>query len=205
MRGCTTGRTADHTETRRAASWFRGRFLPRPAALAGFDRSQFGKVGASDISANLDLIKGYVQDASQNHEVSSDLLNSIIVIESKGMQNAVSPTGALGISQLTYGIYGSNSAIKAFGDAINPFNPEQAIDRQGALLSQLSDHYDGDTAKIAAAYNQGQSVVDSAIKKYGTEWSQRIPTEGQNYITKVNQVLSGSRNIPGYFGTPTGH
>jgi soluble lytic murein transglycosylase-like protein len=148
----------------------------------------------------LDLVQPFVRTAVEDYDVSGHLLNAIIVNESKGMQNAVSPTGALGISQLTYGIYGSSAAVKAFGSAINPFVPEQAIDRQAALLSQLSDYYGGDQDKIVAAYNQGQGVVDASIKKYGADWAQHIPQEGQNYIVRINQILSGSHKIPGYFG-----
>jgi soluble lytic murein transglycosylase-like protein len=171
------------------------------AASVGWKPAEFS-ISPAAVANNLNLVQGDVATAGKRHGVSTDLLNAVIVIESKGVENAVSPTGALGVSQLTYGIYGSPGAVKAFGSAINPFVPGAAIDRSAALLGQLSRHYDGDRNAVVAAYNQGQAVVDGAMKNHGADWALHIPAEGRNYITTVNSILAGGRNIPGYFGTP---
>jgi soluble lytic murein transglycosylase-like protein len=167
-------------------------------SYAGFNRKLFGALGSNEIAANLDRLQPYVALAAKESKISPDLINAILTQESKGVQNAISGTGALGASQLTYWIYGPS---KALGDAINPFDPAVAISRQAEYLSQLSMHYSGDLDKTVAAYNQGQPPVDKAIKKFGSQWLSHIDPEGKNYVTQVNNILRGGREIPGYFGT----
>ncbi|MFL6676160.1 MAG: transglycosylase SLT domain-containing protein [Massilia sp.] len=174
------------------------------AAVVGYNPAQLGMVTPSNIASNLNLVQNYVQNAANAHSVSTDLINAVITRESKGLQNAVSATGALGIAQLTYSIYGSSGAVKAFGSAINPFNAQQAIDRQAALLSQLSKHYNGNVSYTLGAYNQGQGKVDDAIADYGSDWLKHLNSEAQTYVKTISDILAGKSNIPGYFGTPKG-
>jgi soluble lytic murein transglycosylase-like protein len=170
--------------------------------LAGFDRARFSALGPQQISANLDLLQARVTTAADANKVPKDLINAIITLESKGMQNAVSGTGALGSSQMTYSLYASDSAAAAYGGKINPFDAGQAIDRQAKHLAHLLKVYKGDVDKVVAAYNQGEGVVNSAIMDYGKEWASQIPAEGKNYIVKIREILAGSKGIPGYFKTP---
>jgi len=171
------------------------------SSIVGFYPQQLGMVTSVQIAGNLDTVQPYVLKSAASHKLSPELINGIIVRESKGLQNAVSPSGALGISQETYGIYGSNQAAKVFGSTINPFDAQAAIDRQATLLSQLSKKYDGNVDKILAAYNQGEPIVNTAINTYGENWLNNIPAEGQTYVSSIRNIMSGTQTIPGYFGT----
>ncbi|AKU20338.1 DUF4214 domain-containing protein [Massilia sp. NR 4-1] len=164
---------------------------------AGFYRERMGALKPEHIARNLDLLQGHVTRASQNRDVDASLLNAILVLESKGMQNAVSGSGALGGAQLTSWIYDKTS----HWEAVNPFDASTAIDRQAQYLAMLSKAYKGNVDKMVAAYNQGEPDVNSAIKLYGSDWKGHIRLEGQNYIKSISAIMNGDRNIPGYFGT----
>lgn len=69
--------------------------------------------------------KELVNQSAKDYGLNSKDLDAIIAVESGGNINAVSPSGPMGIMQLSHWIYGNNQ----YGGAINPFNPEQAIDR----------------------------------------------------------------------------
>lgn len=175
--------------------------LTKPDAIeaaAGSNRKLFYALGPHEISANLDRLQQYISPTAKANDVDVDLINAIITRESKGMQNAISGTGALGTSQLTFWIYGES---KALGGAINPFDPSVAIERQAEYLSQLSTHYNDDFDKTVAAYNQRQTPVDKAIKNYGNQWINHINAEGRDYVGYIKNIMRGDMKIPGYFGT----
>jgi hypothetical protein len=173
-------------------------------------------LSSSQVASNLDSLQPYVNDAVTNYpSVPKDLLNALIVEESGGNLNATSKTGAFGVLQLTSWIYDAPS----YGSPINPFSPSDAINRAAEYLNTLfNDPTIGASQDyVVAAYNQGQGVTKFAVSQ-GSDWTDYLgyrentasgqwystpSTEGQNYVRNVNQILSGARNIPGYFGTPS--
>jgi soluble lytic murein transglycosylase-like protein len=185
--------------------------------LVGYDRSVFNAQTGSQIGANLDAMQQYVQEAHQRYSnVPIDLINAVIVHESKGMWNAVSPTGALGVMQLTKGNYypidsKTGKLDESTFHAFNPFNPEKAILRGTQMLSGYLHQYgtssDG-VNKALATYNQGPgrhkdaNGVSNAIRNYGSRWADHIHRDGKMYFEQVNQLLNGQfhKPIPGYFG-----
>lgn len=73
----------------------------------------------------------------------------------------------------------------ARGYGIDPYDPAQAVDAAGKMLSGLAAKYKGDWAKALAGYNWGGGNVDKAIKKYGDDWLAHAPTETKNYVKKI--------------------
>lgn len=73
----------------------------------------------------------------------------------------------------------------AQGYGIDPFDPEQAVDAAGRMISQSLKTYNGDVAKTLAAYNWGSGNLSKAIKKYGDNWLAHAPAETKNYIKKI--------------------
>lgn len=60
------------------------------------------------------------------------------------------------------------------------------------LISVYRDRYDGDPAKIAAAYNAGAGAVDTAIERGGDDWQDFIPKATRDtYIPAVLKNLGG--------------
>lgn len=60
-------------------------------------------------------------------------------------------------------------------------------DYRGAMERQ----YNGDPAKMWAAYNAGPGRVDNAIARYGNSWLSHMPEETRNYVNRNMRALRG--------------
>ncbi len=119
-------------------------------------------------------------------------VNDVIVRDLEGggtlARPKVSPKGAMGPQQVM-----PETARKP-GFGIRPWNGKDQADlaRVGRQYSAaMMDKYDGDTAKVLAAYNAGPGRVDGLVKKYGPDWRSHLPRETKNYVTKGLGKLGG--------------
>jgi hypothetical protein len=114
-------------------------------------------------------------------EAQPPLIKAIIKTESSGDPFALSPTGPQGLMQLTRLIG------KAYG-AKDRWDPKQNVEAGTKFLQDLAEKYD-DPKVILAAYNQGETQVNKAIKKAkSTKWEDIknfLTEEGQTYPDKV--------------------
>jgi len=101
------------------------------------------------------------------------LLHALVEAESGGNPDAVSPRGAIGLTQLM------PSTAEALGVA-NPYDPQQNLNGGAQYLRRQLDRFGGDERLALAAYNAGPG----AVQRY-----QGVPpyAETRNY---VNRVLS---------------
>lgn len=108
------------------------------------------------IAAPVDWIQKY----SQQYNVDPDLIRAMTYRESGGNQYykngqiVTSPKGALGAMQLM------PDTARQLG--VDPNDPEQNISGGIKYMSQLLQHFGGDTEKAVAAYHAGQGAVDRA-------------------------------------------
>jgi len=105
------------------------------------------------------------------------LLAAVAQAESSWNPNAKSSKGAQGLFQFM------PSTARGYG--IDPYDPAQATDAAGKMLSGLLAKYDGDLSKALAAYNWGGGNVDKAVRKYGNNWLSHAPAETRKYIKKI--------------------
>lgn len=101
--------------------------------------------------------------------VPSTILYKMMMAESGGNPNAVSPAGAIGLMQFM--------PDTAASLGIDPHDPYQSIEGAAKYLRQLYDRF-GNFELAVAAYNAGPGNVE----KYGG-----IPPfeETQNYVRKI--------------------
>lgn len=119
-----------------------------------------------------------IEGANSKYGLPDGLLSAIASAESGYNPNAKnSGSGASGMFQFM------PATAKGYG--IDPFNPTQAADAAGKMMSGLIVKYDGDLSKALAGYNWGGGNVDKAVKKYGNNWLAHAPTETQKYIQKI--------------------
>jgi hypothetical protein len=107
-------------------------------------------------------------------QASSGLVPSMIGAESGGNQNAVSPKGAIGTTQLM--------PKTAAGLGVNPNDKLENVAGGVSYLNQLRQKY-GDDKIALAAYNWGPKNVDIWMKS-GADWN-KLPTETRNYVDTV--------------------
>lgn len=122
---------------------------------------------------------GFIEAAAQRYDVDQKIISTVIEVESRYEENAVSPKGARGLMQIM------PETAAQYGD-IDLFDPEQNINTGTRHLKYLLDKYEGDLSMVAAAYNAGEG----AVEKYGG-----IPPypETINYVRKIAFVLDNKR------------
>lgn len=100
----------------------------------------------------------------------SALLEALVWQESRWHPNAVSPKGAIGLTQLM------PTTARELG--VDPRDPAANLHGGARYLRSLLDHFDGDLVKALAAYNAGVRRVEQAGG---------IPPimETQNYVVAI--------------------
>jgi soluble lytic murein transglycosylase-like protein len=120
-----------------------------------------------------------VDRIAAQHQISAQLIHSVIKVESNYNPNAVSSKGAQGLMQLI------PSTARRFGVS-NSFNPVENIQGGAKYLKYLLDLYSQNYPLALAAYNAGEG----AVAKYGG-----VPpyVETRNYLIQVHKQLEESR------------
>lgn len=114
------------------------------------------------------------------------MMGNLIQAESGGNPNAVSPSGARGLTQ----VMPATAANPGFG--VKPMqnnSPEEQIRFGNDYLNAMQQRYN-DPRLAAAAYNAGPGRVDAALN--------RLPSKTQNYVQKV----AGQPGVTTGQGTP---
>ena len=129
--------------------------------------------------------RGMITRAAAHWNVSAALLAGQLMAESGFDPNAGSPAGAQGIAQFI------PSTAAAYG-LRDPYDPEEAIDAEAHLMSDLIRQF-GSPELALAAYNAGPAPVEAChcIPPY---------PETQAYVTRIMALLGGAGALvpPGF-------
>jgi hypothetical protein len=133
--------------------------------------------GAPSSSAN-PQVRAMVEETAKNLDVSPQLVDSVIQVESNYNTYAISPKGAQGLMQLM------PATARRFG-VINSFDPRQNIEGGVRYLKFLQETFQDDRLAVAA-YNAGEK----AVAKY-----KNVPPyrETVDYVAKVGQKYSHAK------------
>jgi hypothetical protein len=128
----------------------------------------------------------HVEQAAALHQVSADLVRSVMAVESEFDQGAVSSKGARGLMQLM------PATARRLGVS-DSFDARQNIFGGTQYLRILLDQFGGDVALVLAAYNAGPN----AVLRYGG-----IPPyrETRAYVQKVQAQLGTGFTAPAASG-----
>src|SRR5436190_1147719 len=120
-----------------------------------------------------------VDRIAERHNLSPQLVHSVIKVESNYNPNAISSKGALGLMQLI------PATARRFGVS-NAFNPVENVEGGARYLRYLLDLYKGDYRLALAAYNAGEGAVarHRGVPPYA---------ETVNYLQQVGNRLVEAR------------
>lgn len=144
--------------------------------------------GPGIAAARLDLLRPVVEPILRSHGVPVDLV-AVILVESGGRTDALSPKGARGLWQLM------PETARRYGLRVDDVQDDRvdlfrATDAAARYLHDLYVQF-GDWKLALAAYNTGEANVASAILRAHTqdfnELSNRwmLPLETRNYVPRV--------------------
>ena len=135
--------------------------------------------------------RSYALQRAQEMGIDPTFADSIFNIESGYKPDAVSPTGPVGVGQLT----------KKTGEyyGVSPKerkDPYKNIDASLAFMSDLQRKYKGDPEKMAVAYNQGETVLNKHLRANNGELNPtQLKPEAQGYLTKLGKFMTAAMPI----------
>jgi len=141
---------------------------PTPANM------QAGILRGVSTPGDLDSI---ITQAASRYNIRPSLLRALVKQESGFNPNAVSPKGALGLTQLMP----DTAAGLGVSD---PFDPEQNVMGGAQYLRSQLDRFNGDETLALAAYNAGPAAV---LRYHGMP---PFP-ETQRYVNRVLSMANG--------------
>ena len=143
---------------------------------------------ASIAASRLEVLRPVVEPILRRHGVPAEL-ESVILVESGGRANALSPKGARGLWQLM------PETARRYGLRVDTFEDDRldlfrATDAAAGYLHDLYAQF-GDWKLALAAYNTGEANVGNAISKAHTQNFDQLsnmgmlPLETRNYVPRV--------------------
>ena len=121
-----------------------------------------------------------IEAAAKQYGIPAGILGALIHRESKFDENALSPSGAIGIAQI----------VPKFHPGVNPRDPLASINYAGLYLAQNLKRFGNDMPRALAAYNRGPT----AIASYGKQWRAMIPPETRNYVDSLASMQPVKRS-----------
>lgn len=116
----------------------------------------------------------YVSDTERRYGIPSGLLRAVISKESSGNSGAVSPKGAIGLTQ----VMPATARSMGYDPAELARNPEMQVDAGARYLKQMLESH-GNVSDALAAYNWGPGNM----QKFARGEKNAMPRETLNYIS----------------------
>ncbi|WP_196607426.1 phage tail tape measure protein [Pectinatus frisingensis] len=132
-----------------------------------------------------------IKEVADEYGLDHNAFAAMLKQESGFNPNAVSPAGAMGMSQLM------PDTAAGLG-VTDPYDVRQNLEGGAQYLKDQLDTFGGNLPLAYAAYNAGPGTVQSAINQSGsTNWSavkDYLPEETQNYVASISSMLESAGN-----------
>lgn len=129
----------------------------KPEETQDLEQEKNDKIGK--IVKNIEEKHGKkIKKYAQMHNINPQLVKAIIYVESRGLNNAKSKKGCIGLMQL-------GPATAKQMEVNNPYNEDENIYGGTKFLRFLMDKFDNNEETVLVAYNFGPTKVEKKIKK----------------------------------------
>jgi len=137
-------------------------------------------------AAVLDQYQPYIAEASQRFGIPENWVRAVIMAESNGDRQALSPKGAIGLMQLMPDTW--DELRDQYGLAADPYQPRANILAGTAYLKAMHDRfgYPG----LFAAYNAGPGRYEDHLRT-----RRPLPRETQRYVAHIEKALGRSSEL----------
>ncbi len=132
----------------------------------------------------------YIVEAATRFQIPQQWIRAVMAQESGGEEQAVSPTGAMGLMQIEPETYQDLQA--QYGLGADPFDPHNNILAGAAYIQQMYQRYGA--PGFLAAYNAGPEDVDEYLAG-----NSPLPDETVNYLADVTPNLGTEVAFSGPF------
>ena len=164
-------------------------------------RSMIENKGSTIAASRLEVLRPVVEPILQRHGVPAELA-SVILVESGGRSDALSPKGARGLWQLM------PETARRYGLRVDSMEDDRldlfrATDAAGGYLHDLYAQF-GDWKLALAAYNTGEANVGNAISKAHTQDFDQLsklgmlPLETRNYVPRVLAAAQSTTHVSSF-------
>ncbi len=130
-----------------------------------------------------EIVRSTIVEASRRFGVPERWIVEVMRVESRGVPNAVSPAGAIGLMQVMPATY-ARLRLR-YGLGADPYNPRDSILAGAAYLREMYDRYGA--PGFLAAYNAGPGRWEAHLSG-----ARRLPGETLRYLARLGPVVDPS-------------
>jgi len=132
-------------------------------------------------AAPVDQFQAHISEASQRFAIPESWIRAVIIAESNGDRQAVSPRGAMGLMQLMPGTW--EALRDEHGLGIDPYDPRTNILAGTAYLKAMYERFG--SPGLFAAYNAGPGRYAEHLRT-----GKPLPAETRAYVAGIEKALA---------------
>jgi transglycosylase-like protein with SLT domain len=135
-----------------------------------------------DSTPKLERWATYISEAAQRFGRSEAWVRAVIQAESRGVADATSPAGAMGLMQIMPETYAELRA--RYGLGANAYDPHDNIIAGTAYMSEMIELFG--VPNFLAAYNAGPARLEDHLRR-----GRPLPQETQRYLAQIGEFPPG--------------
>jgi hypothetical protein len=152
-------------------------FIP---LVAHDDSSASDRLGTTAVprngSPNIERWAGYIAEAALRFRRPEALVRAVMQAESRGVADAISSAGAMGLMQIMPKTYAELRA--RYGLGVDPYDPHDNIIAGTAYMSEMIELFGA--PNFLAAYNAGPARLDDHLRR-----GRPLPAETVRYLAQI--------------------
>ncbi len=136
-------------------------------------------------SPTIDRWAAYIAEAAQRFGRPEAWVRAVMQAESRGVADAISPAGAMGLMQIMPETY---AALRVrYGLGANAYDPHNNIIAGTAYMSEMTERFG--VPNFLAAYNAGPARLEDHLRR-----GRPLPRETQQYLAQIGELSAGPRS-----------